>query len=438
VQSAGSDVLTDHGLDTSIADSTGAAVSFTIVYRDAPGAIVLGSTVTQLPGQYNTGGALANTSNHVVWRIVIAKDNLEGTAQWFAIANTSTYSSNAAANAAIANGTIAAVPSELNLCEAVMVGYVTIDGDNAGGGNITAVTSSRKTFGASFLGGSPSNTANLVSITDIAGPIIDTATTVQSALAEVNTNAMAVAVSGTANTLVRFSGTGGQLTGRTAITEDGSGNVAAVVTINTHAIPSGTGAIVTVDSPDTLTNKTLTTPIIGSFASANHDHSASGANGGLVIAASATQQGSVSVAAQTFAGVKSFASGVKADTIEEYSAGSGVNIAGVLIKTGIVTSVVSVNGVAASVALSGSLATGSNAIYTPASGVTAFEIFLRSTNASGSGATKIYVVQNTAWEYSASETGATIGTVAVATGTGAVTLTAAATGSMKGIVNIVM
>jgi hypothetical protein len=228
------------------------------------------------------------------------------------------------------------------------------------------------------------------------------------------------------------------VTGRTTVTCDGAGNFAAVLTINSHAIPSGSGAIVTVDSADTLTNKILTTPTIASFANANHDHSASGANGGLIIAASATQQGAVSVAAQTFAGEKTFASGVKVDTIFNATSASGVNVENVLIKAGVITGVVSTNGVVASVALSGSLATGVNAIYTPASGVTAFEIFMRNTNASGSGAIKVYAVQNTVWEYSANETGMEIGTLAVATGTGAVTLTAAATGTVKGTVNIVM
>jgi hypothetical protein len=438
IQSAGADVLTDHGLDTTIADSTGVAVSMTVVYRGAGGAAVIGNTVTQIPGQYNNGTTLSNTSQFVIWRIVVGKDSLEGAAQYFAIADTSTYANLSAANAAITNGTVVSIPTELVNCEAAMVGYVIIDGDNTGAGTLDAIVVARKTFGASFLGGSPSSTANLVSITDIAGPIIDTASTVQAALAEVNTNAMAVSPSGTANALVRFTGTGGQVTGRTTVTCDGAGNFAAVLTINSHAIPSGSGAIVTVDSADTLTNKILTTPTIASFANANHDHSASGANGGLIIAASATQQGAVSVAAQTFAGEKTFASGVKVDTIFNATSASGVNVENVLIKAGVITGVVSTNGVVASVALSGSLATGVNAIYTPASGVTAFEIFMRNTNASGSGAIKVYAVQNTVWEYSANETGMEIGTLAVATGTGAVTLTAAATGTVKGTVNIVM
>jgi hypothetical protein len=436
----GSDVLTDHGLDTAISATTTGA-SFNLVYRTTSGLVEIASSpVTALPSQYNPITSLTNSANNRrnVWRIVAGKDSLEGAYQLFACADTVDYSSLANANNAIANGTVAAIPSELNLCEVVMLGYVVLKADGSGTGTTEAVTIAKKTFGASFLGGSPSNTANLVSITDILGPIINTASTVQSALEEVNTNAMAVSPSGTANALVRFTGTGGQVTGRTTVTCDGAGNFAAVLTINSHAIPSGSGAIVTVDSADTLTNKTLTTPTIASFVNANHDHSASGANGGLIIAASATQQGAVSVAAQTFAGEKTFASGVKVDTISNATSASGVNVENVLIKAGVITGVISTNGVAASVALSGSLATGVNAIYTPASGVTAFEIFMRSTNASGSGAIKVYVVQNTAWEYSANETGMEIGTLAVATGTGAVTLTAAATGTVKGIVNIVM
>ena len=333
LQIIGGDTLVDHGINTTIPDSGGVAIPLTLVYRNADGtARMVSASGTAIPGQFNNAasGTLVNTSANVVWRILVGKDNLENPAQYFAVAHTATFTSNNACNQAIANGTIAAVPSELEDLECVMLGYVNITGDGSGGGSINAngITVARKTFGASFLGGSPSSTANLVSITDIAGPIIDTATTVQSALEEVNTNAMKVAPSGTANTLVRFSGTGGQLTDRTAITCDGSGNLANVGTIN---------------------------------------------------------------------------------------------------------------GLFPSILFTATIASGTTDIYTPASGVTAYEVFARTTSGTGSSATKIYVVKNgSAWEQSATETGLTIIEAVVATGTGVLSFTASASGTTRGRIEVVL
>jgi hypothetical protein len=336
LQIIGGDTLVDHGINTTIPDSGGVAVPLTLVYRNADGtARMVSASGTSIPGQYNpaTGaasGTLVNTNSHVVWRILAGKDSLQGPAQYFAVAHTGTFSGNSACNQAIANGTIAAVPAELENLECVMLGYVNIDGDGAGGGSINTggITVARKTFGASFLGGSPSSTANLVSITGLPGPIIDTATTVQSALEEVNTNAMKVAPSGTANTLVRFSGTGGQLTDRTAITCDGAGNLANVGTIN---------------------------------------------------------------------------------------------------------------GLFPSILFTANIASGTTDIFTPASGVTAYEVFARTTSGTGSSATKIYVVKNgSAWEQSATETGLTIIEAVVATGTGVLSFTASASGTSRGRIEVVL
>jgi len=466
IQSAGADVLTDHGLDTTIPDSTGAAISLTLAYRGVGGLIQLGSTVNALPGQYNNGTVLSNTNNYVVWRIVVAKDNLEGSAQYFAIADTTTYANLAAANAAITNGTVASIPTELQLCEVVMVGYVIIDGDNTGAGTISSVISSRKTFGASFLGGSPSSTANLVSITDIAGPIIDTATTVQSALEEVNTNAVKKATSSTNNALARFDSTTGQLLKNGTVTQDDSGNLASVGTINSHAIPAGTDALVTADATQTLTNKTLTTPTIGNFTNANHDHS-NAANGGVVVAASTTQQGAVTTGAQTLGGEKTFNDGLKSDTISEKTSAAGVTIDGGKVKDGqfeanstdanllpVGTTAQRSSAAAGRTRFNStfgclevhdgtrwvqvpkahevSLINGTADLYTPETGVVAYEAVLYSSVGTATSITKVLVVNdNGSWTHAATEAGDTVVTVVVNASTGKLSLTATNTGTCK-------
>jgi hypothetical protein len=106
-----------------------------------------------------------------------------------------------------------------------------------------------------------------------------------------------------------------------------------VGTVNSHAIPVGTDALVTADASQTLTQKTLTQPTIANFTSANHDHS-DASKGGLVAAASATQQGAVTIGAQAFAGVKTFNDGIASDTIAEKTAAAGVTIDSALVKDG--------------------------------------------------------------------------------------------------------
>jgi predicted enzyme related to lactoylglutathione lyase len=247
-----------------------------------------------------------------------------------------------------------------------------------------------------------------------------------------------------------------------------------VSSINSHAIPSGTGAIVTVDSADTLTNKTLTTPTIASFANANHDHSASGANGGLIIAASATQQGAVSVAAQTFAGEKTFASGVKVDTIAEKTSGSGVNIDSVLLKDGTVqaNSTVANKLPVGTTAQRGSptagnirfnsnlnavevcdgnlwvpgtnyqsaaLGIGTVSLFTPADAtVVAYEATIYASNLSGSSITKVIAVQAANWEIGVTEAGDSAVVVSINASTGELSLTSGSAGVAAARIDVIL
>jgi len=64
------------------------------------------------------------------------------------------------------------------------------------------------------------------------------------------------------------------LTGILPVNNGGTGT-------NTLSFPAGSDTLVGRASTDTLTNKTLTTPTIGSFANANHDHTSSAGGGAL-------------------------------------------------------------------------------------------------------------------------------------------------------------
>lgn len=67
-------------------------------------------------------------------------------------------------------------------------------------------------------------------------------------------------VSSTDNAVARFDGTGGKTLQNSDVTIDDSGNLAGVGTINAKALP--TGSFVGTSDSQTLTNKTLTSPVI--------------------------------------------------------------------------------------------------------------------------------------------------------------------------------
>lgn len=71
--------------------------------------------------------------------------------------------------------------------------------------------------------------------------------------------------SATDNAVVRFDSTTGKLVQNSAVTiADTSGNMAGVGTLNTHTIPGGTDTFVLLGATQTLTAKTLTSPVINS------------------------------------------------------------------------------------------------------------------------------------------------------------------------------
>jgi hypothetical protein len=106
IELLGADVLTDHGLDTTIPDSTGVAVTWTIPYTDSSGRMVFRAAgpTTQLPGVFNntTTGTLDNTGSFVVYRLGVLKDSLKvSTPTFIALPHTAVFGNISAARTAI-------------------------------------------------------------------------------------------------------------------------------------------------------------------------------------------------------------------------------------------------------------------------------------------------------------------------------------------------
>jgi len=246
-----------------------------------------------------------------------------------------------------------------------------------------------------------------------------------------------------------------------------------VNSINSHAIPVGTDAFVTADASQTLTQKTLTQPTIANFTSANHDHS-DASKGGLIVAASPTQQGAVTVTAQSLAGLKTFNDGIATDTIAEKTAAAGVTIDSALVKDGTFRASSTdanrlpvgttaqrssaaagnirhnsdigtvefhdgTNWVPAAKIKTVSLVNGSADLYTPETGVLAYEALVYSSVGTATSLTNILVVNdNGAWTYSASEAGDTVVVITVNTSTGKLSLAATGSGTCKSRISVIM
>jgi hypothetical protein len=161
IQINGADVLTDHGLDTTIPDSGGAAVTWIRMYTNAGGKWARQNATTTFTGYWNNAGtATALSANRwAVYTLYCSKDTLNTTTPtYFAVLDVAQYTTQANANTAIANGTVAKATNELAALELAQLGYITYRQSTAA---ITNVVISKSTLRATFSTGG-TNTASLV------------------------------------------------------------------------------------------------------------------------------------------------------------------------------------------------------------------------------------------------------------------------------------
>lgn len=183
IQINGADVLSDHGLDTTIPDSGGVAVTWNKKYTTAAGKWALQNVSDTFSGYYNLAGTptLLGANKYGVYTLYVTKDNANSTTPlYFAILDTSQYNSSGAATTAISNGTTARISNELALLEMAQLGYIIYSqASNA----ITSVIISKSTL-KQTLSTAGTNTAALVNtnVTNFDGWLSSSDTNVQSAL----------------------------------------------------------------------------------------------------------------------------------------------------------------------------------------------------------------------------------------------------------------
>jgi len=183
IQINGADVLSDHGLETIIPDSGGAAVTFNKKYTLASGKWALQNSTNTFTGFWNNAGTptALTAGRFAVYTLYVSKDNLNSaTPVYFAVLDTSQYASQAAATTAISNGTTAKISNELAQLELAQLGYIIYRQSTAA---ITSVIISKKTL-TSQTSTAGTNQASLVNtdVTNFNGWLSSSDTNVQSAL----------------------------------------------------------------------------------------------------------------------------------------------------------------------------------------------------------------------------------------------------------------
>ena len=174
IRLVGASTYYDHGLNTTVADSAGNAISMLMMYTGASGATFQGAAFTAIPGVKQNGTALSNVGNgkFVNYRIgVYGASNVDDTtantiAQYIIVPDSTEHNSASAAAAQVTANTVAAFPTvATGGLEVINIGFATIQGDGAGAGTLTVVTPAKQVFGVNFASGSSSSAGTVTTDT---------------------------------------------------------------------------------------------------------------------------------------------------------------------------------------------------------------------------------------------------------------------------------
>ena len=294
IQINGADVLEDHGLETTIPDSGGAAATWIRMYTDGTGKWARQNATTTFTGYYNNAGtATALSANrYAVYTLYVSKDSLNtSTPTYLAVLHTAQFTSLTAANTAISNGTIARASNELQALEIAQLGYIVYSQASA---SIVNVVISKSTLKQTLSTGG-TNTASLVNTTTSAfnGWLSAANTNVQSSLDTLDD----VLIGGTAGQVVTSTGAGAQPTYTTATYPATTGAGTLLLSNSANAVTAGsslTGSF-TFTGAEVATYRSLTV--------SNTDNSHPNSNAQITVSTGGSNAGDASYKASTTATV---------------------------------------------------------------------------------------------------------------------------------------
>jgi hypothetical protein len=164
IKIAGASELLDHGLNTTIPDSGGSAVTFNHEYTNGSGNWVRDSLNTEFPMKYNNAGTPTPLGNlkFGVFTCYVSKDNKNSsTPLYFSVMHTAEFNSIALARTAINTGTAIAT-NELFYLELARIGYIIVQ-NNGAGGYIAEVEIDKQTLSGTSTGAGTTNISALIS-----------------------------------------------------------------------------------------------------------------------------------------------------------------------------------------------------------------------------------------------------------------------------------
>lgn len=130
IQINGTDYLEDHGLITTIPDSSSTGVTFRKMYTDGSGKWCIHNTSDTFSGYYNNGGTptVLGGSKFGVYTLYVGKDTATSTdPQYFAVLDTAQYNNITAAQTAINSGANAQISAEMYALELAQLGTIIFD-----------------------------------------------------------------------------------------------------------------------------------------------------------------------------------------------------------------------------------------------------------------------------------------------------------------------
>jgi hypothetical protein len=142
IKIVGAAILEDHGLQTTVPDSAGAAITWNHFYLNSSGKWIRHLRQSGFPMVYNNSGTITALTNEpavgsvAIATLFVGKDDFDGTPLYFSVIDGAVYDTINAAKVAITNGTFQDATNELDGLELAKLGNVIVV-NNASGGYIS-------------------------------------------------------------------------------------------------------------------------------------------------------------------------------------------------------------------------------------------------------------------------------------------------------------
>ena len=168
VKITGEDYLEDHGVQTTIPDSSSSGVSWNVYYTNAGGQWIKYSGDTSLPNKFNSGGTptTITSGNYVIYTLYVSKDDINSTLpKYFAVMDGDEYGSSSSAVTAISDGLTRIATNELAALEFAQLGYAVVH-NNGSTHYVDSVIVEKSSFNTKLIGGNVVNHLILDGLTD--------------------------------------------------------------------------------------------------------------------------------------------------------------------------------------------------------------------------------------------------------------------------------